>query len=185
MPLPPPTSPRKPIHTRTIVCNGYRRDDGLWDIEGHLVDTKAYTFENAWRGTMTPGTPVHEMWLRLTIDDEFLVHDVAASTDNSPFEICPAVVPKFRELVGLRIAKGWRKDVRARLGGAQGCTHLVELALGALATAAVQTIFPVRALENPELDRRAKPGHLDTCHALVSDGPVVRQHWPLHYTGPR
>ena len=163
MPLTPPTA-RQHLHTRSIDMRGYQRDDGMFDIEAHLEDTKTYAFGNFDRGQIQPGEALHGMWLRLTIDDEFLVHDVAASTDNSPFEICPAVVPKFRELVGLRIAKGWRKDVRARLGGVHGCTHLVELALGALATAAVQTIFPVRALENPERDRRAKPGHLDTCH---------------------
>lgn len=182
MPLPPPTAPRKPIHTRRIECNGFRRDDGLWDIEGYLVDTKAYPFENAWRGTVHPGVPIHEMWLRLTLDDDLLVHDVAAATDNSPFEICPAIVPEFRKLVGLRIGKGWYGQVKERLGGVQGCTHLVELALGAMATAAIQTIFPARAAAKPKPER--KPNHLDTCHALASDGPVVRAHYPKHYTGP-
>ncbi len=181
MPLPEPKSPRTPIHTRRIECSGYRRDDGLWDIEGHLVDTKAYPFDNAWRGTIEPGTPIHDMWLRLTLDDELLVHDVAAATDHSPFEICPVIVPEFRKLVGMRIGKGWYGQVKERLGGVQGCTHLVELALGAMATAAIQTIFPIRAAAKRDPDR--KPGHLDTCHALASDGPVVRQHWPKHYTG--
>ena len=183
MPLPAPTAPREPIHTRKIECRGYRRADGLWDIEGHLVDTKAYDFDNAWRGAMPAGTPVHEMWLRLTVDDALLVHEVAAATDASPFEICPAILPNFQRLAGVRIGKGWRKDVKERLGGTHGCTHLVELALGALATAAIQTIFPVRARETP--DPAVKPGHLDTCHALASDGPVVAEHWPDFYTGPR
>ena len=44
MPLPPP-APRAPQHTRTTVFNGYRRDDGLWDIEGELRDTKSVPFE--------------------------------------------------------------------------------------------------------------------------------------------
>jgi len=182
MPLPKPSAPRKPIHTRRITCNGFRRDDGLWDIEGHLVDTKAYAFENSWRGTLEPGAALHEMWLRLTLDDALLVHDVAAATDNSPYEICPAIVPQFRKLVGLRIGKGWYGEVKALLGGTQGCTHLVELALGAMATAAIQTIFPLRGKGNADPDRR--PRHLDTCHALASDSPVVRAHYPRHYTGP-
>ena len=39
MPLPNPV-PRKLMHTRAIECNGYEREDGLWDIEAHLTDTK-------------------------------------------------------------------------------------------------------------------------------------------------
>ncbi len=30
---------------------------------------------------------------------------------------------------------------------------------------------------------RAPPPVLNTCHALVSDSPVVKQRWPLAYTG--
>ena len=41
MPL-PPAAPRKNMHTRDIQCCGYERADGLWDIEGHLVDTKSF-----------------------------------------------------------------------------------------------------------------------------------------------
>jgi len=183
MPLPEPAVAREPVHTRRIECSGYRRADGLWDIEGHLVDTKAYGFDNAWRGHMAPGTPVHEMRLRLTVDDGYLVHEVAACTDASPFEMCPDIVPNFQALVGLRIGKGWRKHVQERLGGRQGCTHLVELALGAMATAAIQTIVPLRAKESPGTDGRA--GFLDTCHALASDSPVVAAHWPEFYTGAK
>ena len=32
--------PRDHIHTREIRCRGFRRRDGLWDIEGVLEDTK-------------------------------------------------------------------------------------------------------------------------------------------------
>ena len=83
----------------------------------------------------------------------------------------------------IEIGKGWRKHVQERLGGRQGCTHLVELALGAMATAAIQTIVPLRAKESPGTDGRA--GFLDTCHALASDSPVVAAHWPEFYTGAK
>ena len=41
---------RKAMHTRVVTCHGYLREDGLWDIEGHMVDTKPYAFANADRG---------------------------------------------------------------------------------------------------------------------------------------
>jgi hypothetical protein len=68
------------------------------------------------------------------------------------------------------------------LGGVQGCTHLVEL-LGPLATTAFQTIYPVRAKRDSAVAGH-KPALIDTCHAYRSDGPLVEQRWPEHYTGP-
>jgi hypothetical protein len=116
MPL-TPAARREPIHRRRIDCRGYRREDGLWDIEGHLTDVKSYPFANAWRGEIRPGEPIHDMSLRLTLDDDLTVIAVAAATDAGPFAICPAITPAFARLEGLRIGPGWRREVHKRLGG--------------------------------------------------------------------
>ena len=69
------------------------------------------------------------------------------------------------------------------LGGTRGCTHLVEL-LGPMATTAYQTLVGQRRKKpQPEDAPRRKPWHLDTCHALASDGPIVKKDWPDFYTG--
>ncbi|MFO1069474.1 MAG: DUF2889 domain-containing protein [Geminicoccaceae bacterium] len=182
MPL-PDVADRQPIHTRAVTCRGWRRADGLWDIEGHLTDTKAYGFPNADRGEIAAGEPIHEMWLRLTLDDDLLVHDVVAVTDAAPFAVCPAITPNFRRLVGLRIGRGWRRAIAERLGGVEGCTHLVEL-LGPVATTAYQTIYPIVAREKARTAGDRPPSHLDSCHALARDGAVVRREYPRWYTGP-
>ncbi len=62
-----PAFPRDPVHQRRIECRGYRRDDGLWDVEGHLTDAKSYPFANSFRGEIAPGEPIHDMWLRVTL----------------------------------------------------------------------------------------------------------------------
>lgn len=178
---------REHIHTREIDCRGYRRADGLWDIEAHLVDTKTYGFGNEWRGEMTPGTPIHDMWLRLTVDDDFVVRAVEAVTDASPYQLCPEVTANYQRLLGLSIRPGFMQKVRALLGGTEGCTHLVEL-LGPLATTAFQTIFPYRNRQRLERGgQRAKserkPRLIDTCYAFASDSPVVKNYWPEFYTG--
>lgn len=190
MPLSSP-APREHIHTRTIDCRGYRRDDGLWDIEGHITDVKTYGFGNHFRGEIASGTPVHDMWLRLTVDDRLTIHAVEAATDASPYAICPNVVPNFQRLKGLRIRPGFQRQVRELLGGTAGCTHLVEL-LGPVATTAFQTIFPYRdrqrrgegsAAHGAAERSRRKPRLIDTCHAFASDGEVVKHYWPEFYTG--
>jgi hypothetical protein len=184
MPL-PPESPREPIHTRKVECRGYRRADGLWDIEGHLVDVKSYAFDNAHRGRLEPGMPIHEMWIRVTIDDEFVIHDAVAVTDASPYRICPDVAPNFARLKGLKIGAGFRRAVAQRVGGTEGCTHIVEL-LGPLATTAIQTIMPIKSREkpaNPPGDPPQRPRLLDSCYALRADGEVAKRNWPQFYTG--
>jgi len=186
MPLSPP-APREALHFRAIDCSGYRREDGLWDIEAHLVDTKSYVFSNAYRGNIALGEALHDMWLRLTIDDGLVVRAVEAVTDDAPFAVCPAITPRFERLVGLTIGPGWSRTLRQRLGGVNGCTHLVEL-LRPLATVALQTVWtarkPASGDAKPPPKRRLRPGYIDSCHALKADGEVVREHFPEWYNAP-
>lgn len=183
MPLSPP-APRKHLHTRTVECRGYQREDGLWDIDGHLVDTKTYGFHNRDRGEVPPGVPVHEMWLRLTIDDRMLIHAVEAATDHAPYAMCPDITPHFEALAGLTIGPGFHREVHKRVGGVRGCTHLVEL-LRPLATTAFQTLVRARQREETTAEGAPRrPMFLDSCHAHASDSPVVKMRWPAFYTGP-
>jgi hypothetical protein len=172
MPLPAP-APRSPVHTREIVCAGFRRADGLWDIEARLIDRKAYAVANDHR-SIDAGAPFHEMALRVTVDDTLLIHAVEACIDAGPHRICPFVTASFQGLVGLRIEAGFGAELRRRLGGVHGCTHLLEL-FGPLATTAVQTVHPLRP-HAPGAS--ARPPQIDTCHALAATGEVVARNWP-------
>jgi hypothetical protein len=183
MPLSPPAA-RDHLHTRNIDMRGYRRADGLWDIEGHLTDVKSYAFDNEWRGTIAPGVPIHDMWVRLTIDDAMTVQDIEVTTDASPFRICGDVAPNFDAVKGLTIGPGWTRRIKQVLGGRKGCTHLVEM-IGALATVAYQTRARERGASPAEsADAPARrPAFLNSCHALASDGEVVKRFWPAFYDG--
>lgn len=183
MPLSPPAD-RDQLHARTMEFRGYRRADGLWDIEGRLTDVKTYAFPNEFRGQIGAGEPLHDMWLRVTIDEDFVIRDIEAATDAGPYAICPAIAPNFKRMIGVRMRAGWRRQVRERLGGIEGCTHLVE-ALGGIATVAFQTLYPVIAKKEAARPRSARPPLLDSCHAFRSDGELARKLWPEHYTGPR
>ena len=185
MPLSTPV-PRQMLHRRVVQCTGYRREDGLWDIEGHMVDTKTYSFPNEDRGgIIQAGQPLHEMWIRLTVDDHFQIHDVEACTDAAPFNLCPAITDRYRQLIGARIGPGWSLRIKELFTGVQGCTHMTEL-LGPVATAFLQTLYGQRYDEEdakPAAERAAPPV-LNTCHALASHSPVVKKRWPRVYSGP-
>ena len=192
MPFPPP-APRTHLHNRAIDCQGYLRDDGMWDIEARIVDTKTYVIENRWRGDLEPGVPIHNMGLRLTLDHNFTVHAVATTMDDQPHQICHHVLDNFQRLIGLRIGPGWNRKVKELLGGIDGCTHLVEL-LGPIATVAFQTTSSAVAREiarkahpalyaDAEPDPAQKPFVLNGCYTWRSDSPAVQEVYPLHFTG--
>lgn len=189
MPLSEP-APRKHLHTRKYEMRGYVREDGLWDIEGHITDVKTYSFHNDYRGEMEPGDPIHDMSIRLTIDDDFVIQGVEAVTDGSPYAICPAVTPNFDKMIGVKIGPGWRRAIRGRLSGIHGCTHLVEM-LGAMATVAYQTAYSSRKQtgKTGSTPVTVKPGTrphlLNSCYAYRSDGPVVQRQFPDFFTGDK
>jgi len=185
MPLSAPMA-REHLHTRTVVVQGYRRSDGLYDLEGQLTDLPTGVYVHDELGEQPPGTPVHGMWLRLTIDRELTVHGAEAVMDHWPHAICRHVEPNFQRLVGLKIGPGWRREVKRRLGGVEGCTHLVEL-LQPMATTAYQTLYGAlreEAAAPPDpAQTKPRPYEIDGCYTWASDGPIVKQFYPDFYTG--
>jgi hypothetical protein len=151
MPLPRPTE-RRTLHTRRIECVTYERRDGLWDVEANLIDVKTDNFDRT-RGRSFAGEHLHNMWLRLTLDDTCTVRNVEAVMDAFPMEGCPGAELQMKKLIGLKIGGGWRAEVQRRIGGALGCTHLREL-LGPMATTALQGINP--ELRKRDLGRKSK-----------------------------
>ena len=183
MPLPEPAA-REKLHHRKINCQGFRRKDGLWDIEAELTDTKTYAYQNRDRGEVAAGEPVHLMQLRVTLDLDMNIIEIDANMDYAPFSMCPGARVAMKKLVGLQIKGGWLRQARERIGRRESCTHLVEL-LKPLSTAAYQTMH--RALEDRAIrergTKRERPKIIDQCYSLASDSPVVKLEWPEFYTG--
>jgi|GEM_PF-92795 len=185
----PPPAPRQHLHTRRIVCEGYERADGLYDIEARIVDTKTYPVEEPYRGRREAGAHVHDMCVRLTVDRDHVVHEVEVATLEAPYPPCGTVAPAYKRLIGARIGAGWRRAVQEAVGGTAGCTHVTEL-LYPIATVVYQTLasWPkdgaVATEERPD-DAARKPHFIDGCKAWASDGEVVKRLFPLHYQGPR
>ena len=181
MPLPAPQA-RTHLHTRAVVYRGYRREDGLWDLEAEMTDTKTYTLERSERGAMPPGTPLHGMAIRATVDDNMTIREIVSSSDHTPFSECQQGTDPMQQMVGATMGPGWRQAIERALGGTRGCTHLRELLFN-MATAAYQTI-PVyrdhlrRQAGIPESENAGPPYHLGKCIAWDFDGPLVARKHP-------
>ena len=180
MPLSEPPE-RELLHRRDIALRGYRRADGLFDIEAHLTDTKTYGFPSEDRGFVASGEPLHGMWMRMTVDDDLKIAAFEAATEYGPYAVCPAAAPNFARLAGLSIKRGFLRAAAERVGGVQGCTHLREL-LQQMATVAIQTLYSVRTRRDAE-GQPETPSMLNTCMAYAPDSPVVKRRWPHLYTG--
>ena len=182
MPLSPSQTPRKHLHTRKIELNGYQREDGLFDVEAQLTDTKTYSFELQDRGRVEPGEALHGMSMRMTVDQTMTIVAFEAVTDSSPYSICPEIAPSYASLVGLQIRAGFLRAAAERVGGVHGCTHLREL-LQPMATVALQTLYAQRSAREGERPRDSRPAMLNSCYAYREDGPIVARTWPAFYTG--
>jgi hypothetical protein len=191
MPLSPPVS-RKLRHRRAIRAEAFERDDGLWDIEACLTDHKPRDVALA-PGVRPNGLPIHELWLRITIDRKLNVVDAEASSDWVPYPgHCEAANPAYRALIGLNLLHHFRRDASRLLAGTAGCTHLTELC-SVLPTAAIQAFAgDVWSTRGGSLDNAGPGGaadaadatppfQLDRCHALRFDGDAVREFYPRWY----
>lgn len=182
MPLPQPACARQRVHTRRIEIEGFRRDDGLFELEASLTDVKDLDYPIA-SGLRPAGEPVHLMRVRLTLDRDFVIVDAAACSDRVPYPgDCDTIGPAYRKLVGLNLVRGFRKTVGEMFADVRGCSHLTEL-LTVLPTAAIQTFATFRRDTEDEAGGE-KPFQLDRCHALDTSSEAVRRYYPKWYRKP-
>lgn len=178
----PPLISRRPVHLRRITCEGYERDDGLYDIVGTLIDTKPFPIELTEK-PLAADEAIHHMTVCLTIDRDRLIHDVVAHTLQGPHAVCGAITESYRRLIGQRIQPGFTVVVKRLFRGEQGCTHMTEL-LPPMATTAFQMLWS-GADDVTDADQPAhRNSPLGGCHALKLGGEIVRLHFPEQYTGP-
>jgi len=178
MPLPTPST-RTRLHTRRVSYEGFRRDDGLFDLEGHLTDVKDHDYALL-TGLRPAGVPVHDMWARVTIGTDFIVRSIDVRTDGMPYEgACDRIEAAYGKLAGASLLHGFRKALYDAMGGVRGCSHVTEL-LAHAPTAAIQMFAGLRREIEPGGD---KPFQLDRCHALETTTDTVRRYYPQWYRG--
>ncbi|HEY4066205.1 MAG TPA: DUF2889 domain-containing protein [Burkholderiaceae bacterium] len=180
MALPTAAPERQLKHRRSIDVQIYARGNGLWEVDAHITDTRNRDTPMSF-GLLPAGAPIHDMLLRLVVDEQFNVVEAGAQTMAMPYPgECDAYGDRYAGLVGLNLMRGFRRGVKERLGGVQGCTHLTELTQ-VLPTAVVQAFAGEVIDTRGTADDSAQPFQLDRCHALRVDGPAVKTYYPRWY----
>lgn len=170
-----PEAGRRLLHSRSLLVDVYARDDGLFDLVAAIRDVKQRDLHLETH-VCPGGTPVHDMELTVTIDRRMQIHAARATSNFVPYEgVCDTFPDAYQRLVGLNLLQNFRGELRERLGGVQGCTHITELA-GVLPTAAVQAFAGEVVKIDPQSERM--PMQLGRCRALRLDGPVVARFYP-------
>jgi len=173
---------RRLIHGRDVRTRGFLRDDGLWDLEGELLDEKTYTYADRERGPLPAGSPMHHMKARLTVDHELVVHAAEVAMPAIPFSLCARASDPAKGLVGKSLAGGFGRAIEEAMGKTSGCTHVRYLIL-ALANTAYQTISAYREQFMPELGAPKgkdgeRPFFLNQCMGWDEKGSVVARFFP-------
>ena len=180
MPL-PTTAKRKHMHQRSIQCNAYLREDGLWDIDAQMSDVKSHVMDQNVEGrTVNAGEPFHDMHLRITLDKQLLIHEAHAVMAATPFKMCPNIAIAYKKLEGTRIGPGWNRKTRELFMGVNGCTHLFDM-LKPMSTTAIQAIVPTL---DENIQKMALPYVINSCHSWSESSQVVRDYFPKLYIAP-
>jgi hypothetical protein len=177
MTLPHAAAERQLKHRRQIDVQVFSRGDGLWEVDALLLDVKTHDVQLAER-RRAAGNPIHEMLLRLVINEKLDILEAGSETRWMPYVgHCDAHDDAYARLAGLNLLRNFRHELRLRVGGVLGCTHITELAQ-TLPTAVVQAFAGEVIDTRGTQDGASQPFQIDRCHALASGGEVVRLHHP-------
>jgi len=180
MSLPPAAPERQLKHRREIDVQVFARSDGLWEVDATLKDTKTRTTQMA-DGPRLAGEPIHDMLLRVVVNRQLDVLEAGSDTRAMPYPgICSEHGDAYQALVGLNLLKNFHRQVRERLAGVRGCTHITELAQ-VLPTAVVQGFAGEVIDTRGTAPDAQQPFQIDRCHALQRHGEAVRLHYPRWY----
>jgi len=163
---------------------GYCRDDGRFDIECTLIDTKGMDVPLLGVSRVVKaGESMHDMSIRMCVNDDLEVVDIEASSDATPYAVCPEAAASLQTVKGMKIGAGWTYAIKRQLAGAASCTHLAEMLI-AMGTAAYQTVVPYNRLNGKETPGFTLEKKVDSCYAYASERPLIR-HIAPHVERPK
>jgi len=171
-----PKAKREPLHAGTIEIVGYKREDGLYDIEGGLLDRKDVAFRGRAQAGARGGGARHVV--RITVDRELRIVDAAAASDSMPYigNARPDRAGTTRSSSAFH-----RPRLPSPREGAPRRRPRLHAHHGAGGLARHGRVPDLRRAGLAPPDR--KPPQLDRCHALDSHSPTVARFYPKWYRG--
>ncbi len=172
---------KQKLHTRAYEVESYLEDDEHIRLVGHIRDAKP---DGLWGIEDSEPMTIHHMQLEMVINATTLtITHVDVFMHVHPQTYCPEALPKYEQLVGLSIARGFTNKVKELFGGPRACTHIGAL-INAMAPVAVQSMWGFASIQREKSGRGSEPftdeerlagqkRNLNTCHVWATDGPVM------------
>jgi hypothetical protein len=118
-----------PVHERTLTIRTYPLNEEQVIVEGWLRDERLI-FGYHRDGSARPPGVVHWMGVRLLLGGRpITILDAEAEMPTVPHQLCPTVADTVKKIIGLPIVSGFSDQVRKRLAGVEGCSHMMHLIL--------------------------------------------------------
>jgi hypothetical protein len=165
---PPAGTEELPVHRRTIDIEVFVREE-YFVVIGTLADVRPWA-----SGELGP-RELHRMELAIVVRRaDLMITDAVADMKTFPHAECTDIEPKFSELIGVSVARGYTSAVQERFGRERGCSHLEFLAR-AVGPAVVQSVTSAAAQQFEKGDgypggERALGFLTNTCHVFIEDG---------------
>jgi hypothetical protein len=169
----------KLIHERGATVKVFEIGEDKILIEGILTDERfCPSFIYALQRFIDPGI-VHRILVKMVLSlPKLIIESAEAEMLAVPVEMCKEVKDVLNKLVGIPLTRGFKENVRKRLGGKNGCIHMNNLLLF-MSTAAVQGSYSyynrVREdgrLKQPDFDNDLI---INSCHVWSEDGPLAQR----------
>jgi hypothetical protein len=167
----------QPIHERSITVKTFETGDNRIRMEGTLTDDRfCPSFLYSIMNFIEPGR-IHciTVVMELTLP-QLIIEKAEARMSTVPVAYCREVEGIVKQLVGLRMTRGFTNKIRDVLGGRKGCLHMNQLIM-AMSAAAVQGSYAyytrVREdgrIKSPEFDGSII---LNSCHIWREGGPFA------------
>jgi hypothetical protein len=167
----------KKLNDRRIDVSTYDYDAQTVLIEGRLVDHRHVRVTDVNDEERPPGI-LHDLLIRMLIDVNHLtIKKVACEMHSVPNKYCREVENSLEAVEGITISAGFTERVKNKVGGKQGCAHLVALLLS-MAPIAIQAALLQAARKSVDTNRLSEPMMTlleDTCWPWRKDGPLMAE----------
>lgn len=168
-----------PVHERRLEIKTYPLENNQVIIEGWLRDERLVT-GYTWDGKPRPPGVVHWIGVRLLIGNwPLTILDAEAEMRQVPHQQCPTLQDTVKKVVGISITAGFSDEIRKKLGGIEGCSHMTHLIL-AMGPAALHGFWAQQTREPRPVPRTREefeglPLLVNSCRLWREGGPLLQE----------
>jgi hypothetical protein len=168
-----------PIHERSVQIRTYPFENNRIIVEGWLRD-EWMVLGYQWDGTPRPTGVIHWMCARFLLGNQPLtILDAEAEMPAVPHQPCSTALNSIKKVIGLTITSGFTEEVRNRLGGSKGCSHLTYL-ITAMGPASLQGFWVQQSRQKRPIPSSIKEFAslsllIDSCRLWRKNGPLLKE----------